>query len=371
MEHYNRLLSSRILDNYEDMIEHLRQPTMFYPQDRRLYGGKRMRNFVLPGSTDYDYPGSLSVGRMDGTHAQETLGGEFWKDFGSGFPVGGKREVREVPEEQKEECGEMEGGKKKGFLKGAIKVIKPIAMELAKVGIKEGVKALSKKSSAPAPAPVGSGRKPDAKKILNQIGKEIGKAFKKRGRPRKADAVPEAEASFVKPPVHEARDIPIKSPKIIVHEKEPPRVIKEIDTAPFWKVNAKLEKLSEEGKENTPEYDRLIDEWRRLQKANSEIHQENLKNADPEAYAEMLRNREKLREMVLEDQSKKKKGGFLVKDNSKVIYPPDLKQHSQGGKREKKTRKPSPRGQLISKLMKEKGMSLGQASKYIKENKLY
>lgn len=34
----------------------------------------------------------------------------------------------------------------------------------------------------------------------------------------------------------------------------------------------------------------------------------------------------------------------------------------------KKARKPSARGAMISKLMKEKGMTLGQASKYLKEN---
>lgn len=79
MEDYNALISAKVLDSYEAMLDKVPQPTMF--------GGKRMRNFVLPGSTDYDYPGSLSVGRMDGQHPQ-TLSEDFYRDFGDGFPTG-------------------------------------------------------------------------------------------------------------------------------------------------------------------------------------------------------------------------------------------------------------------------------------------
>jgi hypothetical protein len=93
MEDYNRLISSRILDGYEGMLDTVPQPQML--------GGKRMRNFVLPASTEYDYPGTLSVGTMDGKYA-ETLGGSFFKDFNQGFPMedlaGGAM------------CGGMEGG---------------------------------------------------------------------------------------------------------------------------------------------------------------------------------------------------------------------------------------------------------------------
>lgn len=78
MEDYNRLISSRILDGYEEMLDIVPQPQMF--------GGKRMRNFVLPGSTEYDYPGSLSVGTMDGKRPA-TLAGAFYKDFNRGFPA--------------------------------------------------------------------------------------------------------------------------------------------------------------------------------------------------------------------------------------------------------------------------------------------
>ena len=80
MEDYNRLISAHVLDNIEKgVLQSTPQPTMF--------GGKRMRKWVLPGSTDFDYPGTLSVGSLDG-RAPDTLGGSFWKDFGKGFKQG-------------------------------------------------------------------------------------------------------------------------------------------------------------------------------------------------------------------------------------------------------------------------------------------
>ena len=80
MEEYNQLIASYLLDGIErGVIKSTPQPTMF--------GGKRMRKFVLPGSTEFDYPGTLSVGSLDGT-GSDTIGGSFWKDFGHGFKTG-------------------------------------------------------------------------------------------------------------------------------------------------------------------------------------------------------------------------------------------------------------------------------------------
>jgi hypothetical protein len=74
MEDYNRMISSRILGNVDGMIDTLPQPTMF--------GGKRQRDFVLPASTEYDYPATLSVGHLNTSGMPRTLGGSFWTDFG-------------------------------------------------------------------------------------------------------------------------------------------------------------------------------------------------------------------------------------------------------------------------------------------------
>lgn len=151
---YNRLIGAKILDGYERQINTLPQATMF--------GGKRMRNFVLAGSTDSDYPATLAVGRMD-NEQPKTLGAEyFWKDFGRGFDSGslavgkgGKREESESESEKESESDEeMSGGKKitaKSFLKGlkkfgksAVPVAKELGMVVAKEGIKEGIKAAAK-----------------------------------------------------------------------------------------------------------------------------------------------------------------------------------------------------------------------------------
>jgi hypothetical protein len=80
MEEYNQLIASHLLDGIErGIIKSTPQPTMF--------GGKRMRKWVLPGSTESDYPGTLSVGSLDGSRS-DTIGGSFWKDFGHGFKTG-------------------------------------------------------------------------------------------------------------------------------------------------------------------------------------------------------------------------------------------------------------------------------------------
>ena len=164
---YNKLISSRILDNYDRMINNVPQATMF--------GGKRMRNFVLPGSTDYDYPGSLSVGTMDGKTPQ-TLSSAFWNDFGNGFhtPVGGVKAPEVITPKRKGRryvagaVEEREGGSKKStraFVKGLKKfgkavapVAKDVGIMLLKEGLKEGIKHYTK-TPASAPAPKGGRRK--------------------------------------------------------------------------------------------------------------------------------------------------------------------------------------------------------------------
>jgi hypothetical protein len=79
MDKYNEMIANRLLDNVEESIQNLPAPTMF--------GGKRPRKWVLPGSTEYDYPATLAVGSLDGKMS-DVMGGSFWKDFGKGFKKG-------------------------------------------------------------------------------------------------------------------------------------------------------------------------------------------------------------------------------------------------------------------------------------------
>ena len=80
VQEYNEYIKRQLLDAIQrGIVGGLPQPTMF--------GGKRMRNFVLPSSTEYDYPSSLSVGHL-GTSQPDMLGGSFWDDFGKGFKQG-------------------------------------------------------------------------------------------------------------------------------------------------------------------------------------------------------------------------------------------------------------------------------------------
>jgi hypothetical protein len=80
VQEYNQFIKRQLLDAIQrGIIGGLPQPTMF--------GGKRMRNFVLPASTEYDYPSSLSVGHL-GSSQPDMLGGSFWDDFGKGVKQG-------------------------------------------------------------------------------------------------------------------------------------------------------------------------------------------------------------------------------------------------------------------------------------------
>jgi hypothetical protein len=64
MESYNAYIARKQLGDVDEMIDNIPQPTMF--------GGKRFRQFVLPGNNDYTYPSSLAVeGSAGNTMADE------------------------------------------------------------------------------------------------------------------------------------------------------------------------------------------------------------------------------------------------------------------------------------------------------------
>jgi hypothetical protein len=167
MMNYNTLIGSSILDSYDKMINSSAQPQML--------GGKRARKFVLSSSTNYDYPGSLSVGQGDRPNVAS--GGSFNSDFARkrriGFK-GGERheEIEDESESESDENEVMEGGLNFGktlksvgkALKPVAKVVKPIAKDVLHEYIKSSMS-----------QPAGGRRK---KSVFSSIGKELGKVGK-------------------------------------------------------------------------------------------------------------------------------------------------------------------------------------------------
>jgi hypothetical protein len=297
MQDYNRLISSRILDGYEEMLDNVPQETML--------GGKRMRNYILPASTEYDFPASLSVGTMDGKYAS-TLGGSFFKDFNQGFPMG-MENLEGGASHSTPRIGNPRriGGKKSGVgkaLKSVGKVVAPIAKDLAitaaKKGIKEGFK--------------GGRRK---KGVLHSVGralKSVGKV-----------AAPVAKEIF--------QDVILPEGK-----------------------KALKEYIKNAMKPSSSEYDGEV------------------------AYAEAIPF----------GKGRKPKGGVLIRDDPSQfhssVYPPSLASYAAKMPKGKDAygrgraklpasgaKRNSARGAIVAEVMKKHGLSLGEASKFVKEKGLY
>ena len=176
MMNYNTLIGSSLLDSYDSMINSTAQPQMM--------GGKRARKYVLPGSTDYDYPGSLSVGQGD--RPNTVSGGSFSTDFARRRRIGAVRRAGErdysdsESDEEDEEDDEMEGGKFSfsKSMKSVGKALKPVSRELKKTGkeaLNEYVKQQmegGKFSFGKSMKSVGKALKPVSRE-LKKTGKEV------------------------------------------------------------------------------------------------------------------------------------------------------------------------------------------------------
>lgn len=199
MEDYNRLISSRVLDSYEDMIDTVPQPQMF--------GGKRMRKYVLPGSTEYDYPGTLSVGRMDGMKPA-TLAGDFWRDFGDGFPTGSLQPpIPQAPVGGKFSLSKSFKSANKALKSNPVSrtLVKTLAPELAGRAAEYGIGALTGEPSLGKVAATGAKSATQAGLKQQGYGRarggkfRIGKAFKDVNKTLKSSPVSRAVVSSVAP----------------------------------------------------------------------------------------------------------------------------------------------------------------------------
>ena len=281
MEDYYKIISAKILDGYDDIIGKTPQPIML--------GGKRMRNFVLPASTEYDYPASLSVGRMDGNAPSKTLGGDFYKDFGTSFPTNSlKGGVHSL---ERKVGGAVNIGKALKSVGKALKPVAKVALPILKDVAVEAVKSSVK-----------SGGKINVGKTLKRVGK----------------------------------------------------VLKPVAKEVFEEV------LVPEGKKALREYI----------KSGLGSNEENVGGA-------MKRPRGRPKKVL--------EAGALIRNAPKEfhssVYPPALASYNHelpiqsrgpmGAGRKAKSGAKSKRGDIVKQVMKKHGLSLGEASKFVKENNLY
>jgi hypothetical protein len=362
MYEYNRLISDRVLDNVDRMIENVPQPQMF--------GGKRERKYVLPGSTAYDFAEkSLAVqGRPDsnlwddegGNDEELGMGGKrpskFWRDFGRGFETGltktlemglplvmgaagRKRGMHQtynggaVFEDGRSTPGMRKfGGKKanvgKAFkeigkaLKPVGRALKPVAKEVFHEVVlpagKEMVKSYIKSKMSPgASAPVSaSGRRGGKKANVGKAFKEIGKALKPVGRALK----PVAKEIF--------HDVVLPAGKEMLKSY----------------IQSKM----------SPGASAPVSASGRRHRKKPHYESDSDSESDEECYYG--------------------EGGALLMDHPDQFhskhYPKALESYNPRPKRGGK-RAPSARGAIVKQVMKERGLSLPEASKFVKAHGLY
>lgn len=378
MEEYNKLISAKVLDGYEAMIDKVPQATML--------GGKRMRKFVLPGSTEYDYPGTLSVGRMDGQRPA-TLGGEFWKEFGDGFPSKPIKEGgavwRDPATNEVHSTGRiipkgMRGGKKitaKSIgkaLKPLAPVAKELGMTLAKEGIKEGVKSA-----------VASGGRRRKKGVLHSVGKVLGavgrevapvardifhevvvpegkKALREyirnslKSRPSESGEIPMAEAVAVgKGRRKKGGALITNEPKEFHSSVYPPALASYAHSFPkghdaYGRGRSKKIAPAPSQRSSNDAHEVLSDH-RVLRQIENDPRR--TPSVLPQSEADRIMNSQTGRALQFLSRSKTGKGRAKLPKSG--------------------TKRNSARGAIVAEVMKKHGLSLAEASKYVKEKGLY
>jgi hypothetical protein len=361
MENYNKHIAQRLLDSQMGFIHNMPQPTMF--------GGVRPRQYVLPITTSYDYPSSLSVGSVSG-HIPETLSGSFWgeamqgglsqKAFnrslskvgkkalpigtrlaekegkkaldkylsGSGFDYDEEMDADEEMDEDEDEDEEpdMQGGKKRY---GVSRFVKDLGKISKAVGLKQFLKPIAQSATKKTVEKIeGSGRRGRPRKMksavmsMEDLGMEGGK--KRYGVSR-----------FVKDLGKISKAVGAK------------QVLKPIAQASTKKAVDKIE-----GGKKRYGVSRFVKDLNKISKAIGA--------------KQVLKP---IAQALTRKAVSKIEGGAIVSGEDEGLdgsYPPDLSTVYKGGKRGK-----GARAEIVKKVMKEKGLSLPMASKYVKEHGLY
>ena len=365
MEHYNRLVADHLLDNVDRMIDRVPQPQML--------GGKRERQYVLPGQTSYDYAErSLGVqGHPDDTlwddegGNDEELGGKrpskFWRDFGRGFETGFSKTL-----EMGLPLVMAAAGRKKGMHQtyngGAV--------------FEDG-------SSTPRITPRNKrGGKVNIGKVFKQIGKEV-KPLAERA--YKEILLPEAKKranKYFDKNISAPAPVSAPAPEMAVASASGRRRGGKVNVGKVFKQIGKT--LAPVGKALKPVAEKAFREIllpEAKKRANAYFDSRMASSAPVEMAVESAAGRGRRRHRKIphydsesdsDEESEYGEGGALLMDHPGEFhshhYPKGLASYKakKGGKRA-----PSARGAIVSRVMKEKGLSLPEASKYVKEHGLY
>ena len=398
MEDYNRLISDMLLNNVDSMINKVPQPTMF--------GGKRVRDFVLPGSTDYSYPGTLAVGSLSRQQEPSTLGGTFWKDFGE------KEFLNKEMLEEHPDAYSLEGGK------GGIG--RELGMTLAKEVIKEGVKQGAKYATSggrrrggPRPAVIaphpGQPRRRREERDLEAIahdiyrdnvvpeGKELLKMYIRSmvsGEPmqyeggKKLNYKPRPDFINGHPVIHLQH--PAEKQRAMIWKKWPKYDINKVN-----KPSADLRRRYGEPRPEVEEEEIIIPKKKAKAKKAKAKPNVIIEEEEEEIIIPKKKRKGKakaqpkirpLAELNEESEEEESEGGALIRNYPSEfhtsVYPPALASYSatvpyghdaygRGRGKAKAKRKPSERGKIVKEVMAKMHLSLPEASKYVKENGLY
>jgi len=400
MEDYYRLISSRILDGYEGMLDTVPQPQML--------GGKRMRNYVLPASTEYDYPATLAVGPMDGK-TPATLGGAFFRDFNQGFPmedltggatyIGADGRVHSTP--QPAGNPRRIGGKNKRLVGNVLKVATKTGTSLGKP---------FEKTVQVNPFTLGYdvGHDVIAPEIIHAMGRETEEEYNARKAREAQQAnggkIPKGLKKFGKIAAPVAKDIAMSAAKEGIKQG-----VKSAATSGGRRKRSALKSvgkvLSSVGKELAPVAkevfrDVIVPEGK---KALREYIKNAMKpSAEGEysgevAYAEPVgkgRKPKMMKRIIGSDPRTytpvhlTAQGGVLIRNEPaefhSSVYPPALASYTAQMPRGKDAygrgraklpasgaKRNSARGAIVAEVMKKHGLSLAEASKFVKEKGLY
>ena len=317
MELYNQLISAKILDGYEQMLDIVPQPQML--------GGARMRNFVLPASTEFDYPATLSVGRIDGK-MPSTIGDAFFKEFGDGFP--------DASLQENVTGGKIHLGK---TLKKVGKVVAPVAKEMAKDAIEDGIRYYATGAGV-------SGGKIHLGKTLKKVGKttkKIGKAI--------APVAKEVFDDVILPEGKEALRQYIRN-SVSEGSKYP--------SAKYDNEGGIFEGYGGKRRGRPP---------KRMVGTNPNTY-------TPQHGGVMIRGRAGTGKSYTPQH-----GGVMIRnapsEYHSSVYPPALSSYAHGSGRailpQSGAKRNSARGAIVAEVMKKHGLTLPQASKFVKEKGLY